>query len=183
MTIEGDYMNWLRSKVEPISETRPWLTHSLLCEQLFNTQFVWRVDFDGNRAVDGTSLRDDFCDEVGSWGETRFIFEPCSVLEMLIALCIRLAFETDEGTHEDGVTLWFWILMENLELDGFTDDDYDSRKVARIVFKFLHRNYYSSGKGGLFPLTHTTTDQLETEVWYQMASYLNDPYTKKPNIA
>ena len=64
---------------------------------------------DRNRALDGLALRDKY----GYSGDPDE--EPCTVLEMLIALSLRIEnqFMTnyDEG---DRTSMWFWIMITNI---------------------------------------------------------------------
>ena len=178
MTIEGRYFDWLQSLVGPTSDRNPSRSYTLLLEAMFNYDFTWRVANDDNRAEDGTALRDDFCDIVGSWEGSRFIFEPCTVLEMLIALAKRLAFETDEDDMDEGLLVWFWRMVDNLGLSTLTDDDYDDHLVRRVLNVFVLRRYDRSGNGGIFPLSHPTEDQRETEIWLQMSAYLIEGFNQ-----
>lgn len=94
----------------------------------------------------------------------------CSVLEMLIGLSRRLAFEG--GGEPAG---WFWLLMRNLTLDGMDDERFDLMDptiVDDIVQRLVWRQYNWDGKGGLFPLQFPNRDQREVEIWYQMQAWL-----------
>jgi hypothetical protein len=97
----------------------------------------------------------------------------CSVLEMLIGLSRRLAFE-EEGEPRG----WFWHLIENLELRHFTDRHYSSGEswcfnhVDEKLDCLLDRHYEYDGSGGLFPLHNPLEDQKDVELWYQMSAYL-----------
>lgn len=176
MTIEWHYFQWLCSLVTPLSDPNPSRTRYLLLEALFKAEFTWRVDHDDNRAEDGTNLRDDFCDIVGSWEGSRFPFEPCTVLEMLIALAKRLAFETNEDEMDEGLYEWFWRMIENLGLIDQYDEEFNPLVVGSAITRFVHRWYDRNGHGGLFPLNHATDDQRETEIWMQMSAYLSENY-------
>ena len=96
----------------------------------------------------------------------------CSVLEMLIALAGRVAFEDDfEGSSLE----WFWRLINNLELGKYSDDVYEisiSEGVDEIANRLNERTYSWTGAGGLFPLNFAQEDQRHVELWYQLSAYL-----------
>lgn len=161
-------MYWLNSLVEPVRNRNPARTHSLLVEQLFLKDFRWSIPNDDNRMEDGKELRQEFLYEYEV--DQKWMDEPCTVLEMLVALARRVAFE-DSGEPDE----WFWKLMDNLGLEQYTDEVYNyvvADEVNEVLDIFLDRRYEYNGYGGLFPLDHTDADQTEIEIWYQMSSYL-----------
>lgn len=185
LSIVDRYFDWLYSHVGLVEDSNPKHSHRLLASELFDIPFKWHVKGDGNREQAGFDMRDAFVDEVGSWENDRFIFEPCTVLELLVALSIKLNFMhcLDEDQRDSGVGVWFWKLCHNLDLDQYTDEAYlsdplgrTSSLVRRKVNIFLERRYHQSGRGGLFPLKHSSNDQREIEIWYQMSEYLIENY-------
>lgn len=168
------YFQWLYRQVGKAGTNRT-RTHWNLARQLFTKEFVWITPNDDNRIVDGTTLRYEFVaySELGQV-EAAWMYEGCSVLEMLIALSRRLAFEA-EGQPRD----WFWVLMKNLGLDEFTDDRHEGfvSDIDDILERLIWRRYSPDGKGGLFPLQNAVTDQREVEIWYQMSQYLHENYS------
>ena len=138
---------------------------------MHKTEFLWSVPNDDNRVEDGKALRVEFVEEEeGGQYDRNWMELECSVLEMLIALSRRLAFEAGDSDFE-----WFWRLVENLDLIWVTDNEYDNGP-ADIVDETLHRlifrKYDSDGRGGLFPLSKPTENQRNVEIFYQMAAYL-----------
>jgi hypothetical protein len=75
---------------------------------------------------------------------------------------------------------WFWKMLENIGLNGCTDetylDDWNDRYVDQILEKIIERGYGRDGKGGLFPLKRARKDQRKVELWYQMSNYLVENY-------
>ena len=142
---------------------------------LFNREFTWSVANDDNRAADGIGLRDRFLAESGL-GEEAYIYGPCSVLEMMVALAERM--ETDimyDPELGDRTAEWFWIMVTNLHLDRFDDGSIDQEsgdKIRHILDVLVERSYFMNGTGGLFPLKKPTVNQRRVEIWYQMNSYL-----------
>lgn len=162
------YFNWLYLQIEPTTNANPARTHSLLAEQMFKTIFRWSVPNDDNRVEDARDLRVEFMDNYSA--DSPWMREDASVLEVLIALARRLSFEAGGEVDE-----WFWKMVSNLGLWTYTDESYSdwiAEKVDVALEIFMEREYDHDGDGGLFPLKHTTLDQREIELWYQMSYYL-----------
>lgn len=126
---------------------------------------------DDNRMEDGKALRQTFINEQGTDGIDAYWLElGCSVLEMLIALAGRASYDTNKEPGE-----WFWIFMQNLRIDKYSDARWNSkasRDVDRKLDAMIYRTYSPTGRGGLFPLRTGVEDQRKVELWYQMSSYL-----------
>jgi hypothetical protein len=174
--VHQKYFEWLTS---PLAEERPYKRYKYLLSRLHSIPFTHHVPNDDNRAYDGEHLRDVFIDAMGL-GEYEFsllIQRPCSVLEMIVALSIRIP----DFINRKSPAGWFWELMDNLDLTRYSDDCYYTEGgvmyVRDIVHNFLKRNYTFNGNGGLFPLMKTQRkDQRKVEIWYQMQEYLNENY-------
>ena len=164
--IEESYFNWLCAKV--LSVNVP--VYGRLMRILYGTEFAWVVTGDHNRADDGRELRDDFLRETYLRKDRAWYNAPCSVLEVLIALAKRAAFQTEKPVKE-----WFWIFIANLELDEYRQvSDSDVPIIEEILDDFVWRQYEFSGHGGIFPLRWPKRDQREVELWYQLFDYLED---------
>jgi hypothetical protein len=138
------YFQWLYRQVGKGGNNRNKTTWKPL-RQLYQKEFVWLTPNDDNRVADGVDLRWEFVNYSQlSEVDARWMGMGCSVLEMLIGLSRRLAFQTSQKPEH-----WFWVLMA-----------------------LIYRNYSPSGRGGLFPLRHPDEDQRGVEIWYQMAAYL-----------
>lgn len=170
-TLDERYLTWLHKQLEPDTQRNPARSHWLLCMQLYKTEFLWFIPNDDNRLYDGLDLRQEFVDvEEGGDVDGSWFSEPCSFLEMIVALAKRMAYET-----ELDLDFWFWRLMENLNLRIYVDETYDSEVealIADILNQVMTRKYHADGSEGLFPLSHPGTDQREVELWYQMSHYL-----------
>lgn len=173
------YFQWLLEKVNaPIAES-----HTLLLRDLHDIPFTWKVPLDVNRARDGINLRYIYLEEIGKLDDPYEDFDftengiGCSVLEMLISLTERFATDV-VGVGYKTTAEWFWILMENLDLIRCTDEHYSPDYVRQQVKIFLDRLYDSNGKGGLFPLSHSSKDQRRVEIWYQLSDWFNEKYWK-----
>lgn len=161
----GAYLAWLEPQVGVDRQPRRYMQ---LMQLLVAKEFVPVVPYDDNRVVDGLDVRREFCAEQGCEVDD---LGPCSVLEVLVALSRRLAFNA--GGDAAG---WAWQLLCNLELEKFWDRI--SRQKAILIEEILDalvwRTYSPDGQGGFFPLDHAQDDQTRLELWYQMAAYVNE---------
>lgn len=162
-----DYFRWLVSFVRSEYQGKSYWN---MLYQLFHTPYIFELEMDANRANDGLDLRRRFEDETGFAMDFNW---PCSVLEMTVALALRI--ETDImyiPNKGDRTYIWFWTMIENLDLLRMSDDCYDEVVVRAIIFNFLNRMYEPDGKGGLFYVPGHN-DMKDMEIWYQMNMYLN----------
>ena len=168
----NDYFEWLCDIIIVNGEDR---TYWFLAKTLLETKYEWFVPNDDNRGMDGLKLREEYGEDL-LWAINR----PCTMLEMMIGLARRMADLTVELGEPDRTREWFWVLIRNLELEKFTDDDYfdygGSPRVRFLLEQVLARTYKRSGKGGLFPLRNAKKDQRKVEIWYQMCAYLMENY-------
>lgn len=164
--LEVLYFDWLYAKVmlsEPPAES-----YSRLIRKLYDTEFVWLLSGDDNRAEDGIDLRIDFLNAAQLSGVDESSFpNGCSVLEMMLALAVRAEFQTDIHTSR-----WFWEFVSNLGLSDHYDDNFNQEQVEFILHNFVWRTYAYSGRGGMFPLNGAQIDQRKVEIWYQFSAYL-----------
>lgn len=171
-----DYFEWLCDLAGlQEHEGRHYL---ILAKDLHKEMFIISIERDENRAADGVKLREDYerengvpCAEAG----------PCTVLELLIGISLRIDFELadiyDGRVH---VKRYFWELLKNLGLDEFDDEHYFQIDgwfhCKDILDRFMKREYRRNGTGGLFPLKQGKGDQRKSEIWYQMQAYLQENY-------
>lgn len=168
----NDYFDWLCEIVCGERHTES-LSFRKLLGYLHNTEFVWSVPMDENRAWDGVDLRYRFaCRRSGV--EEMYLKGPCSVLEMMVALAVRCEIEImDDPLMGDRTGQWFWGMIVNLGLGAMSDDRFDENYVREVVERFLYRDYDSDGKGGLFTVKNCDRDLRTVEIWYQLNWYLN----------
>jgi len=162
------YFVWLYSQVGDSSIRNPTRTYWKVLRQLFTKEFVWIVPNDDNRIEDGKALRYEFVDQSGLNNVDRnWMKLGCSMLELLIGLSRRLAFQCD-GESRD----WFWHLMDNLDLH-YNDRGYlETNRIDTILDRIIWRTYEEDGHGGLFPLHNAAVDQRKIEIWCQMSAYI-----------
>jgi len=167
--IESAYFNWLCAKVISPSARTPTQTYWKLMRELQNTEFVWVVEMDENRAEDGKDLRHEFIVEAHiSDPDPVWLEIGCSILEMMIALSRRASFIDGRSPQR-----WFKIMLENLGLSEFNDAarPFESA-VNDILSRLVWRNYEYDGKGGMFPIDDPQHDQRKVELWYQFCEYI-----------
>ena len=168
--LDHRYFYWLYQQVAALTNPNPARGYFKLLEQLHRKEFTWFVENDHNRMEDGLLLRNEFLRETRTEGDQDWMELECSMLEMLVALSRRVAFETNGEPIE-----WFWRMLTNLELVSYTDDIYHEKHneaIDDILQMVADRTYTEHGVGGLFPLLNADQDQRNVEIWYQMSLYL-----------
>ena len=169
-TLDARYLDWLYKNIGPLQNRNPARSYWMLAVALYQKEFTWFVSNDDNRVEDGRELRETFLEEEDLEGDRLWLEDGCSMLEMLVALSRRLEFETETTAFE-----WFWVLVDNLELRPYVDEEFTDDfnvDVDLILDRVINRTYEPDGRGGLFPLREPHADQRSVEIWYQMASYL-----------
>lgn len=159
------YFNWLYHSImllEPESKS-----YFNLLDLLHDTNFVWLVSGDDNRADDGTQLRLEFIEHNKQGVDQIWLDDPCSVLEMLVAFSKKAEFQTDVNSSE-----WFWEFVGNLDLLAYSDDAFDFDAASDKIYNFIWRLYSFDGSGGILPLNSVVCDQRKVEIWYQFSYYL-----------
>jgi len=143
-------------------------TYNNLFMDLYSCDFTWprTVPGDANRAEDGLRLRSDlnYYDDL----------KPCSILEMLIALAIRMENDIMHNPEEgDRTGLWFWEMLSSMGLSTQNDRNYDPAYVNSCIERFIRREYDADGSnGGIFVLSNPRKDLRYVEIWYQAMWYL-----------
>lgn len=170
-TLDERYLTWLHRQTEPDTNMNPARSHWQLCMFMFQKEFTWFVPNDDNRLHDGLDIRQEYVDtQEGGDVPGYWLAQPCSFLEMIIALSRRMAFQSALEPE-----YWFWRLLENLNLRIYVDEVFDEEVrmlIDDILDCVMNRTYHADGSEGLFPLTHPGHDQREVELWYQMSQYL-----------
>ena len=174
--IEEEYFDWMLSVVCDGND-EPSVSYRKLLGYLNRVEFTYRIRRDADRAFDGMALRHRFAlmrEEYDYDMVMDFLYGPCTVFEMILALAIRC----EEGImsdpkYGDRTSQWFWKMIVNLGLGGMTDLLYDKYAVEKIVGDFLERRYEPNGRGGLFVIKNTDQDLRKVEIWKQMMWYLD----------
>lgn len=163
------YFTWLYAQVGSVTERNPSRSYWKVLRQLYTKEFIWIIPHDDNRAEDGRNLRIDFLEyEDIRDADPEWLHMPCSMLELLMGLAQRLAFQMDGEPAR-----WFWHLMENLGLELYNDNSLvPEKEIDRKLDDVIWRTYRRNGNGGLFPLRRSHRDQRYVELWDQMHAYL-----------
>lgn len=139
---------------------------------LHSKEFTWDYEMDANRAYDGIELRRYF--ELDTGNSRVYLSGPCSILEMMVALSIRIEKDIMEDLrYGDRTSQWFWIMIHNLGLGQMTDAKFDEDEVDEILDIFLRHDYEPNGRGGLFIIDDEEEDLRDEEIWTQMCWYVN----------
>lgn len=162
-----------------------WLCHFIGCRDhrellffLFSVDFTYTIPMDGNRYEDGVNLRYRFADEKGyhyRWVSSWIDDVPCSMLEMMVALALRIEEEiAGDPEAGDQTNKWFKAMLKSSGLYELDDENYDQREASAIVKDVLGHRYGRNGDGGLFRLSHCRRDLRHVEIWFQAMWYINE---------
>lgn len=171
--IEQDYFAWM-CKFVCNGKYRHFYK---LLNVLNDIEFTYSMDMDGNRYEDGIDLRYRYGDECyykESMIADYLDRKPCSVLEMLVALSIRIEVHIMDNPDIGNRTgQWFWNMIDNLGLTSMDDEHFNKGIVINAIHKWLNHDYESNGKGGLFTINDCKHDLRYVEIWYQACWYLD----------
>lgn len=174
-TVSNAYFKWLYDLAcgDLYAEE---ISYRKLLMHLHNVPFRYSILRDENRAEDGIDLRRRFAYDYSDINDAdEYLTDPCSVLEMMLALSLRCEENImDDPDMGDRTKQWFWGMISNLGLGSMSDDQYDKRYVDHILNRFLDRDYDPDGKGGLFTVRNCEYDLRDIEIWVQLLWYLDN---------
>ena len=172
--VKSDYFEWMYDLMCEGRFDRS-ITYRKLFTFLYDTEFVYFVPHDENRAEDGIALRYRFCLFNGCEDLEYCLDGPCSILEMMVALSIRCEERImSDPDYGDRTAQWFWGMISSLGLSGQTDYNFNERLVNDVITRFLNRDYSPNGRGGLFTIRRWDRDARDAEIWHQLMAYLNN---------
>lgn len=147
-------------------------------ECLHEMEYTYVLDRDKNRESDGLGLRKDFINDRHVKFYDEFINRRCSVMEMMVALAIRVDSHIlcDPMSGEETPYKFFMEMIENLRLNQFSGSRFDDHGIHIYINKWLNRDFCKNGDGSPFPVIHDKRDQRELEIWDQVNSYINEKY-------
>ena len=169
--ILNDYFEWLCSIVKRDRVTKR--SYRKLLSFLHSEKFIYVDEYDSNRAADGEQLRWRYvyeakgCEDILDWEE------PCTVLEMLIALSFQMENIMEGSDADYSVGYWFWMMLTNLELDKMIDSKFDKHEAYEKIHIFMHRDYEPNRIGNIFVIDNCETHLRNVEIWWQMCWYLD----------
>lgn len=169
------YEEWLYSLIElgnNLSE------YGQLLLYLSGKAFTWTVKKDADRAAHGYELRRSFSDyfyvQEDFW--VGKMPEPCSILEMMIALAMKCDDIIYDPKFGNRTPEWFWMMIDNLGLSGMDRLNFDKDYCDEIIERFLKRRYLRDGRGGLFRTRYSQIDMRKSEIWYQANVWLEENF-------
>lgn len=169
-----DYLQYLLWRCNLQKKTE----YSRLFEILHHINFDYIIERDENREEDGIYLREDYKIPNDFYSDLHepFYCQKCSVLEMLIALAIRVDDEFIGDPSESHPEIFFMEMIKNLGLINFKKNHYKDDEVLFIIYQWMHRKFSCYGRGSPFPVKYDIRDQRKLEIWDQMISYINEKY-------
>lgn len=170
--IKNAYFEWLY-KFVCSHKTHDTISYRKIFSLMYDIDFDFYIKKDVNRAIEGMDLRNRFGAEKHIENIDEILDDPCNVLEVMIALAIRIEGIMDNPLYGDRTSQWFWQMMSSLGLNLMTDDVYDEKRAIKIIYDFLERRYRPDGKGGLFYIRNCNEDLTQLEIWDQVCIYLN----------
>lgn len=151
-------------------------SYSQLLWILYNYEFRVVVDMDYNRVKNALYLRDHLAEEAG----LRTIGDDyCSVLDILVHLADRMAFNVDRlSERETGLRCYFWEMIENFGFEECTDGDknWSEEEVLVVLDDWVDRNYNENGNDTPYPIRHRVKKYQKMELWDQMQIYIEENY-------
>lgn len=176
-TLTERYYDWLYKIVCGEWEPRNLSFHRLLMF-LYNRDYVPACEMDVCRAADGINLRYRFATENDipyAALHEEFNGAPCSMLEMMVALAVRIEEHImEDSSAGNRVGQWFWNMVVSLGMAAMDDQRFSEDRAEFIVKRFMNRDYQPNGAGGLFTLAYPTEDMSQIDIWYQLMAYLNE---------
>lgn len=173
--IREDYFDWIYKFVTP--NDAPTTSFRKLLHTLDDIDFSWTIPEDESRAMNGIEIRWKYAfenDMQDEWDDIKAALEkPCSVLEMIFALAVKMEGIIHDPHKGDRTHQWFWNMVVNMELYGQRDELFDEPLVRKNVARMLNREYKKNGQGGLFWMYWSTYDMPHTDIWTQMCWYLD----------
>lgn len=172
--VRADYFEWMYDIVCGNQLSRGFGYRKLLTS-LHDTEFIYFVPYDENRAAEGVALRYRYCILHDCEDLEWCLDGPCSVLEMMIALAIRCEESImDDPEIGNRTSQWFWSMVTNLGIGAMHDANFDERLVDEVITRFLNREYDPDGRGGLFRVRGWDRDMRTAEIWHQLMAYINN---------
>ena len=172
--LSNEYFEWL-FELMCTNRYSDNISYRKLLMYLHGKDFRYSIAMDENRADDGYELRYRYSLKRPDIDDIyAYLDEPCSVLEMMVALAIRCEEHImDDDEIGDRTRQWFWNMVVNLGLGDMDDANFDKRYVNDVIERFLDREYEPDGRGGLFLIRDCDVDLRDVEIWYQLMMYLD----------
>lgn len=177
MSRMGEYFIWLTEQIDDRQCDSDFLYDT--CAVLFDITFQPLDADDMNRVGDAHSLQQRYLEEEGLDGlikngnEDAYENEEATVLEVLVALCIRLEHDILGEPGNEHPERWFWQMIANF---GITED-MDEHDIYQIINDWMDGNYEPDGRGGPFILHDYDYDVRELGLWDQAQHYIFENFS------
>ena len=155
------YFDWLYGKVMLSQQYRS------LLRELHSYDYVYTLPMDGNCSANGIELRYYFANEENI--DQRIIaseidIRPCSMLEMMTALAMRVSDGVLDDGSINGTNVIFMVMLTSLGLDIYTEHNFSIDGVEDSVKAFNNGELY------LFPTFGE--DTYGQDLWYQAHRFI-----------
>lgn len=165
--VQDAYIDWL---LRTLNADRFDDNYSLLLIHLHLIEWYSVLEKDRSREEDGKNIRERFKKD-SVFINYGSIDGPCTFLECLYGISERMDFFCTPPEDQSMAWIYLWKLLSNAKILG---NGLDIRKIDTAVDRVMSRTYSVKGIGGMFPLKTAHTNQIGTEIWYQMAQYIHE---------
>lgn len=175
--IRAEYFEWLYKK------SMGFAIHGVQFRRFFETlhsiEFKAVMKEDIARVNDGISLRNTYAYETGQDYDTisDYLTEPCSVLEMMLALAIKEEDIMSDPRKGDRTKQWLWMQINSMGIvaePDYVGEKFPEGEIREKVSKMINRDYAPDGTGGLFKFYNPPEEDLsKIDLWKQMCWYLD----------
>ena len=182
------YIEWLESFTidETIDDDKRREYHELI-DALWAIPFRATLGNDIDRAKEGLELRNTYNSILSrKAGDGDFItpdvheiFGECRVLEMLVALSMRMYDIMMYTDVYNSVSTWFWAIMDLVGFDSLDDLNWISGMsgtftIVRDICEDImdHRYILDDGTQVVYGGWFRVRNWQNMEIWYQMSAYL-----------
>lgn len=170
------YYSWLLDAVASKAEQK---TYNLVFSKLYSTEFVSYDEFDDNLKENASGMREDFYifsktgyKLIDIYGEIDF---ETTILEVMVYIACKIEDTIMSNSDYGNRTgLWFWYMMESLDIIQYDDNRFDEPDVDQKLDNFIERRYEKNGYGGLFTLEDSKIDARKTNIWQQAMTFITD---------
>lgn len=167
------YKEWILKKIQ-IDHIDDWLF-----DILHGTHFIYSVERDRHRYTDGISLRNNYFKNRESLKPMNFDDIPCSCLEMLAALAIRIDDEWLGNPNNPRPEIIFLKMLENIGLkEGIEKSRENEERIKRLLMRWLGRCFDRDGQmSTIFPSKRNRNYYFrDMEIWDQMQLYISENF-------
>lgn len=175
--IKSEYFEWLYKK--SMGAAIFGVQYYKLFTLLHSIEFKAVMKEDEARSNDGISLRAAYAYDTGQDYSTisEYLDDPCSVLEMMLALAIKEEDIMNDPRKGDRTKQWLWMQIGSMGIGGnpdYLEEKFPESEIREKVSRMINREYSPDGDGGLFKFYNPPEEDLtKIDIWKQMCWYLN----------